>query len=232
MSENIHAGHRNRLKEEIVAADIANLKPPVKLLEMLLFYGTPQKDTAPMAHELIKTFGSFSGVLEADIDDIVKVPGITKNSASLIKLILPLLRTYTLEKHAEPETLKTLDEIGRYLYAKYFAVNKECLSMLCLNHLGKVISFEIIMSGSLDSVGLSVRDVVSKAIKSNATAVVIAHNHPGGVALPSVQDVEVTRRLKNALNAISVELIDHVILTAEDYVSMAASKQFSDIFGV
>ena len=230
MSENIHAGHRNRLKEEIVSADITEPKLPVKLLEMLLFYGTPQKDTSPIAHELIKTFGSFSGVLEAEIDDIQKVSGITRNSASLIKLILPLLRTYTLEKYEFSESLKNLDEIGNYIFAKYFAVNKECLSLLCLNHLGKVLSFEIIMTGSVDSVGLSVRDIVSKAMKSNATAVVIAHNHPGGIALPSKQDIIVTRELKNALSTISVELLDHIILSTEDYVSMASSNDFDYIF--
>ena len=73
MSQNIHAGHRNRLKEEIISADITEPKSPVKLLEMLLFYGTPQKDTSKMAHDLINTFGSFAGVLEADIEDIVKI---------------------------------------------------------------------------------------------------------------------------------------------------------------
>ena len=231
MSENIHAGHRNRLKEEIVSADITNLIPPVKLLEMLLFYGTPQRDTSPIAHELIKTFGGFAGVLEADIDDIVKVSGVTRNSASLIKLMLPLFRTYTLEKYAEPEALKNLDEIGQYLFSRYFAVNKECVSLLCLNHLGKILSFEIIVTGSLDSVGLSVRDVLARVIKSNATAAVIAHNHPGGVAIPSAQDVETTKTLRNALSAISVELLDHVVIANDDYVSMALSNQFKDIFG-
>ncbi|MBQ5911363.1 MAG: hypothetical protein IIW94_05085 [Clostridia bacterium] len=231
MSQNIHAGHRNRLKEEIISADITEPKSPVKLLEMLLFYGTPQKDTSKMAHDLINTFGSFAGVLEADIEDIVKISGITKNSASLIKLMLPMLRTYTLEKYEFGEVLKNHTEIGKYIFGKYFAVNKECLSLLCLNRLGKVLSFEIIMSGSIDSVGLSVRDIVAKSIKSNASAVVIAHNHPGGVALPSPQDVELTRFLKDALKTVSVDLLDHVILSSEDYTSMALSSRFSDIFG-
>ncbi len=230
MSKNIHAGHRNRLREEIISADITEPKSPVKLLEMLLFYGTPQKDTVPMAHELINTFGSFTGVLEADVDDIARVSGITKNSASLIKLMLPVVRTYTLEKFATPEALKNLEEIGQYLFAKYFAVKKECLSLLCLNHLGQILSFEM-MSGSIDSVGISIRDIVSKVIKSNATAAVIAHNHPGGVALPSEEDVIITRALKDALSSISVELLDHVVIATDDYVSMAMSNRFRDIFG-
>ena len=87
------------------------------------------------------------------------------------------------------------------------------------------------MTGSIDSVGLSVRDIAAKAIKSNAAAVVIAHNHPGGIALPSLQDVIVTRELKQALGAISVELLDHIVISSEDYVSMALSNEFCDIFG-
>ena len=145
--------------------------------------------------------------------------------------MLPMLRTYTLEKYEFGEVLKNHTEIGKYIFGKYFAVNKECLSLLCLNRLGKVLSFEIIMSGSIDSVGLSVRDIVAKSIKSNASAVVIAHNHPGGVALPSPQDVELTRFLKDALKTVSVDLLDHVILSSEDYTSMALSSRFSDIFG-
>lgn len=230
MSENIHAGHRNRLKEQIVSAEITDLKSPEKLLEMLLFYGIPQRDTSKMAKELINSFGSFAGVLEADIEDIVKISGITRNAASLIKLMLPLMRTYTLEKYDFNNVLKSHTEIGEYLFGKYFAINKECLSLLCLDRLGKVLSFQILMVGSVDSVGLSVRDVVAKAIKSNASAVVIAHNHPGGVALPSPQDVTVTKMLKEALDTISVQLLDHVIISTEDYTSMALSKEFSDIF--
>lgn len=231
MSENIHAGHRNRLKEQITSSDMAEKILPEKLLEMLLFYGIPQKDTVPIVHELIKNFGSLAGVLEADIEDIVKISGITRNAASLIKLMLPLMRAYALEKYNFNEVLKNYTEIGEYLFGKYFAINKECLSLLCLNRLGKVLSFQIIMTGSVDSVGLSVRDVISKAIKSNATSVVIAHNHPGGIALPSPQDVQITRILKEALDTISVQLLDHVIISAEDYTSMALSKEFADIFG-
>ena len=231
MSENIHSGHRNRLKEQITSSDMAEKILPEKLLEMLLFYGIPQKDTVPIVHELIKNFGSLAGVLEADIEDIVKISGITRNAASLIKLMLPLMRAYALEKYNFNEVLKNHTEIGEYLFGKYFAINKECLSLLCLDRLGKVLSFQIIMTGSVDSVGLSVRDVISKAIKSNATSVVIAHNHPGGIALPSPQDVQITRILKEALDTISVQLLDHVIISAEDYTSMALSKEFADIFG-
>ncbi len=230
MSENIHAGHRNRLKEEILSANITDLKPPEKLLEMLLFYGIPQKDTAGIARELIKTFGDFSGVLDADIEDLVKIKGMTRNAASLIKLMRPVGRTYILSKFGEKQTLKNHEEIGNYILTRYYSLNRECFSLLCLNRLGKVISFEIIMSGNVDSVGVSIRTILEKVMKSEATAVVIAHNHPGGVALPSYQDIEITKSIKQSLDIISVNLVDHIIVGDADYVSMASSREFSYLF--
>lgn len=232
MSENIHAGHRNRLKEEIISSDIIEPRPPVKLLEMLLFYGIPQKDTSKIAHDLLAEFGDFCGVLEADIDDLSAIKGMTKNAASLVKLIPYLLKSYLQCKYEDKEVLKTHEEIGDYIHAKYFGVDHECLSLLCLDRLGKVLSFKVLMHGSIDSVGLSPRAVLERVFKCGATAVVIAHNHPGGVALPSTQDIEQTRMLASQLKGLSVNLVDHIIVTDTDYVSMAQSAEFHDIFTV
>ncbi len=232
MSENIHAGHRNRLKEDIISSDITELKPPVKLLEMLLFYGIPRQDTAKIAHDLIAEFGDICGVFEADIDHLTEIKGMTKNAASLVKLIPYLLKAYLQCKYEEKQVLKTHEEIGDYIHTKYFGVDHECLSLLCLDRLGKVLSFNVLMHGSIDSVGLSTRAVLERVFKCGATAVVIAHNHPGGVALPSNQDVEQTRKLAHQLKELSVNLIDHIIITDTDYVSMAQSKEFHDIFEV
>ena len=230
MSENIHKGHRNRLKEEVLAADLTNPKSPDKLLEMLLFYGIPQKDTAPIARELIARFGDFSGVLDADIDDLLKTKGMTRNAASLIKLMRPIGRTYVLTKFGEKETLKNYEDIGNYVLTRYYALSRESFSLLCLNRLGKVISFEEIMGGNIDIVGVSIRTILEKVLKSEATAVVVAHNHPGGVALPSGEDAELTKRIKVALDTISVNLVDHIIIADNDYVSMALTKEFENIF--
>ena len=232
MSENIHAGHRNRLKEEVISADVSSQKPPVKLLEMLLFYGIPQKDTAKIAHDLIAHFGDFSGVLDADIDDLLKVSGMTRNAAALIKLMRPVGRTYVLSKFKMKEVLKSHEDIGNYVLTQYFAINQESLSLLCLNRLGKVLSFEIIMTGSIDSVGISTRLVLEKVMRSGATAVVLAHNHPSGIALPSPADVEMTRQIAALLSGISVNLVDHIIIADDDYISMAQSSEFKHIFNV
>lgn len=230
MTENIHKGHRNRLKEEIISAEQLQDKSPNKLLEMLLFYGIPRQDTAGISKQLLQTFGDISGVFDADIEDLIKIKGMTRNAASLIKLMRPVCRSYVLSKFKFKETLKSHEEIGNYILAKYFGLSRECFSLLCLNRLGKVISFEVIMYGNVDSVGISIRTVLQKVLKCEATAVVIAHNHPSGVAVPSMMDIEVTKEIKNALRVVSVSLVDHIIVADDDYVSMALSENFGNIF--
>lgn len=230
MEENIHKGHRDRLKNQILSDKVAEEVLPAKLLEMLLFYGIPQKDTSKIAAELLKNFGSFAGVLEADIDELVKIKGITRNAASLIKLMKPIGREYVLSKYCNVEILKNPGEVGDYILAKYFGLEGEHFSLLCINRLGKVISFEVIMKGSIDSVGVSPRLVVEKVLKHGATSVVIAHNHPGGIAIPSPADEEITKQLAIILKGISVNLVDHIIVADDDYISMASSKRYEYIF--
>lgn len=232
MSENIFAGHRQRLREEIEKSKIYDEIPEVKLLEMLLFYGIPRQDTASIAKEMLEVFGTLGGVIEADIDDLLKIKGMTRNAAGLIKLMRPIGRSYVLSKLGTKETLKSFDDIGTYVHAKYFDVDRECFSVLCLNRLGQVLDFAVVVEGNIDSVGVSVRAVVERVIKSNATAVVVAHNHPSGIALPSLQDVEITKLLASALKGISVNLIDHMIISGEDYTSMAQTAEYQDLFSL
>ena len=230
LSENVHKGHRQRLKNEILSYDDAAKIPPEKLLEMLLFYGIPQKDTAYIARDMLKRFGGLAGVFEADIDSLTEVKGMTRNAASLIKLMRPIGRAYLLAKYDENVTLKTFEEIGRYIQVKFFNLQAEAFCILCLNRLGEVIYFELISDGGIDSVGVSTRLIVEKVLKTKATAVVIAHNHPGAIALPSAQDIVITEQIALALASVDVNLVDHIILSDDDYVSMAQSERFSQIF--
>ena len=104
--------------------------------------------------------------------------------------------------------------------------------MLCLNRLGDVLDFSVVVEGNIDSVGISVRAVVERVIKSNATAVAVAHNHPSGIALPSPQDVDITKAIATALKGISVNLVDHLIISGNEYISMAQTAEYAGIFKV
>ena len=126
--------------------------------------------------------------------------------------------------------LDDLDDIGQYLTGKYFGYDYEVFSMLSLNAAGKVLGFDILSSGNVSEVTISLRDIVETVLKRKANCVVIAHNHPGGVALPSNEDVKMTEMIFNTLRTINVALLDHIIIVDDDYVSLRQSRCFNYMF--
>ena len=230
MATNLHEGHRDRLRNEFLNLGENQTMHDHKLLEMLLFYAIPRKDTNEIAHMLIDTFGSFSAVFDADVEALAEIKGMTKNAAVLIKSVLPIARMYLEGRSDDVKCVKTFEDIGSYLLLKYFGIKSETSSLLCLKGKGEIISFEIISDGDLDSTGISIRTVIETVIKTSATAVVLAHNHPSGIALPSAQDIAVTKMVADALNVISVNLVDHIIIANNDYISMAQSSKYQHLF--
>lgn len=227
--QNLNAGHRDRMREELMKAGPEAL-PDYKILEMLLFYGIPRKDTRLIAKTLLNTFGSISGVLEADVTDLKNVTGMTTNAACLIKLVLPLAKRYTDSKADKAGYLHSFEEIGEFVAAQFFTVSNERAILICMDRAGKVLSVKVLAEGDFDSAGISIRTIIGHILQTGATSVALAHNHPSGIALPSAEDVCVTRQIKDALKVVSVNFVDHVIVSGNDYVSMAQSEEFSDIF--
>ena len=195
----------------------------VQALELLLFYAIPQKDTNPIAHALLERFGSLSQVLDAPLEALKKVPGISDHSASLLRLVTELARFYQVDSAQRTEVLTSLDACGRYLVPRFFGRKVETVFLLCLDAKCKVLCCREIGEGSVNAASISVRKVVEAALSANATSVVLAHNHPSGVALPSADDVQTTSRIAAALSAVEVKLIDHIVVAEGDFISMAQS---------
>lgn len=228
--ENLHAGHRLRVKAQLLAGTVNENTPPHILLEALLYYSVPRRDTNPLAHRLLNRFGSIEAVLSAPQDELMKIDGVTENTVSLFKLFLVLQKKIAAERADGVDELHTTEEIGEYLKQRYYMRCSEFVSLLCLRGNGKILSFDFIGEGDVASVGLSTRSILEIVIKHNATVAVLAHNHPSGIALPSAVDVEITRGLVTALKQVGVNLIDHIILADNDYVSMAQSQEYSNLF--
>lgn len=218
----IHKGHRERLKARFLEEGLDNFTD-IQALELLLFYAIPQKDTNPIAHALLDHFGSLSRVLEADVEELKKVPGISDHSATLLALVTELGRYYQVDCARRVEVLTTLDACGAYLVPRFFGRSNETVFLLCLDAKCKVLCCKEIGEGSVNSTSISIRKVVETALSANATTVVLAHNHPSGVALPSSEDVQTTRRIAAALSAVEVHLADHIVVAEGDYVSMVQS---------
>lgn len=231
MEKGVHDGHRQRLKEEFLAKGFDENTPPHKIMEMLLFYSIPRKDTNEIAHNLVNRFGgTVSGVLDASVEELVKVDGVSHHTAALIKLMVPIVRCYLTEKNEKKNVYSNLDEVCDFLVQKYISYTKEMFSVISFSGSGRKLGFDILGEGNVAEVNVSIREVVETAINRKAVSVIIAHNHPDGVAIPSQGDIAVTRKIQSALSHINIKLLDHIIIGGDDYVSLCQSRLYRDIF--
>lgn len=218
----MHDGHRERVKQRFQRDGLDGFTD-IQVLELLLFYCIPRKDTNPTAHLLLERFGSLSQVLEAPISELVKVDGISENAAVYIQLVRQVGRYYLVDRASKVQILSSLESCAEYLKTFFFGRKVETVFMLCLDAKCKVLCCKQISEGSVNSTGISIRKVVEQALAANASVVVLAHNHPGGMAVPSNEDVLTTRRVAAALKAVEVHLLDHIVVGDDDYVSMVQS---------
>ena len=217
-----HDGHRKRLKARFVKSGLDDFEPH-NVLELLLFYSVPRKDTNPLAHRLISHFGSLSGVFDAKPEDLMKVEGITENTAVLISMLPQIARRYLEDKAEAVNVISGFSDIGDYLLPKFIGRTVETVMLASLDNKNKIVSCNIIAEGETDKANLSKRRVMEEAIKVGATRVVLAHNHPRGFAMPSTEDIHLTEEIYSLLHSVGIELVDHIILAEDDFVSLAAS---------
>ncbi len=228
--KNVHAGHRQRMRRELIEQKSFDTIGDHRILEILLFYGIPRKDTNPIAHELLLKFGSLTGVMDAEIEELTSVKGMTEAAATLIKTIMPLARRYQSDKFKIGYKFENSNEIGKFLISRYIARKNECFAVTSLDNEGRLLGFDIVAEGLPDAVGVDFRDIVATVLRRNASCVIVSHNHIIRNALPSDEDVATTLSLKNSLESISVRLLDHVIIAGNDYISMRQSGEYAVFF--
>lgn len=229
MAEHLHANHRQRLKNRFLQGGLDDFEPH-NALELILFFGIPQRDTNELAHRLIDKFGSFNRVLDAPYEELVKVKGMGDNSACLIKLMTPVFRYYMKNSEFDTVNLDTPDKVGEYLTGCFAGFTEEHVSLLSLDDMCNVLSMDFVSTGDVSSANLRFRTIIETVIKTKAASVILCHNHPGGVAIPSDQDVESTKRVKDLLKNVGVCLLDHFIIGQDDFVSMAQSPKYQYLF--
>ena len=199
----------------------------VNVLELLLFYAIPRKDTNELAHALLDHFGALDKVFEASVPELEAVPGIGENTALLISLVPQITRRYLMEKGSCLSTIASSADAGNYLVPRLMFEKDEKALLLCLDAKKSVIACVSLGSGAVNAVNISVRKVVETAVRNRANSVILAHNHPGGVALPSREDERITVEIASALKLVGIPLDDHIIVAGDDYVSFADSGMIS-----
>ena len=217
----IHDGHREKMRRRFLSGGLEQFADH-EALELLLYYAIPRRDTNPIAHALIDRYGSLSAVLAAPVEDLQKVEGIGESAAILLKLVPRLCAKARLADADRQELiLNTASRAGAYLLERFYGEQNEVIYQLCLDRKGKLLACKKLGEGSIASAALDVRKLVENAILHSASSVVLAHNHPSGIASPSHEDYAATDRARNALETIGVALADHIIVADGDFVSLA-----------
>ena len=222
--KHLHAGHRVRLKERFRAAP--RTFEDHELLELLLFYCIPQKDTNALAHRLLRRFGSLGGVLEAPTEQIRTVEGMGDASALLFPVMKEYLHRYLSEKSEvlRPVAQVPPEQLGDRILPEYFGLSHERVMIVGMNAKHRVVGSSVVGEGSEESSSVDMQRIADFVGASGAKYAVLAHNHPSGVGLPSPADIAATEQISDFLRYLGVELEDHIIFDGNgDYVSFAQS---------
>ncbi len=210
----VHDGHRDRLRETFLKSGLDGFHEH-NVLELLLFYSIPRKDTNEIAHALIEEFGSIDKVFDADVERLTKVKGVTQNSAVLIKM-LPAIARYYMSKKAEKKSrfnrLKTSKGLAEYFSPRFVGETHEVLHALLLDNKLQPIICKKMAEGTTESVDMRIERILKFTANYEAVYVAVSHNHPDGSPNPSSEDITMTMKLYKALKLINSELIDHIII--------------------
>lgn len=221
--DDLHAGHRQRLRLRFAKESLDAFDDHV-VLELLLFYAIPQKDTNPIAHRLLKRFGSLSAVLDASIEELRRVDGVGASAATLLHLMPSVARRYQTDRVRSGTVLDSVGKIGEYLLPQFLGRSIETVIVLYLDKKRKLLYLEVLDEGGPAESKIEIRKIIESVVRTNATSVVLSHNHAQGSAFPSTEDVNATEKTAFALGQISVDLIDHVIISGNMFYSLREEK--------
>lgn len=218
-----HSGHRQRVKTEFLARGVEGWSDH-RILELLLFYAIPQGDVNELSHALLERFGSLAGVMDALPESLQQVPGVGEHTAVLLKLIPKLAGRYSTIRSSPGDILASSRAARDYLLP-YFQTGprNEMVYLVCMDAKYKVLGCHKLGEGTVNAADITPRRVVELALAHNASAVLLAHNHVSGLALPSNADLLTTETLARVLREVGVELADHLIFTEDDMVSLKDS---------
>ncbi|MTJ83365.1 MAG: JAB domain-containing protein [Telmatospirillum sp.] len=214
-------GHRQRLRRRFLEGG-ADALPDYELLELILCLAIPQRDVKPLAKDLLRRFGGFAGVVTAGLPALLSVPGIKENSAAALKLVAAAATRLAREEVVGRPVLSSWNRLIDYCRVAFAHQPRENFHLLFLDRKNVLIADETQQEGTVDHTSAYPREVVRRALELNASAVIMVHNHPSGDPTPSRADVEMTRRIADAVGPIGILLHDHLVIGRSGTVSFRA----------
>ncbi len=215
-----HLGHRARLRERFASSGLSGFAPH-EALELLLTFAIPRRDVKPLAYRLLRRFGSLSRVLEATVGELTAIDGIGENAATLVAMMLPLFRQYRQALCDLADAPSDAADVRGRCLALLMGERVERFLVFALDARGRVINHTFISSGDEAETAVYPRLIAGELLRLGASACVLAHNHPSGLAKPSRADAELTEALRGMLQPLSIQLHDHIIVAGDRTFSFA-----------
>ncbi len=207
----VHDGHRERLRKKFRQGALEDHE----LLELLLFFSIPRRNTNEIAHALLKRFGSLDAVLRADESALQSVEGMGEVSAIQIKTVAEIMSRCAREQVDDRRLLSSFSELSGYLQSLFIGSLREKTFLLLFNAANRIVCCEMIGEGNAVLTPVCLRHVIELALQKGAAAAVLAHNHADGIVMPSEEDVRATERIRDALDGVGVRFIEHYIVTPD-----------------
>lgn len=210
----------DRPREKLLQSGPATLSD-AELLAIFLCTGVTGISAVDLARKLMAEFGSLRALLEADKTTFCQQHGLGTAKFVQLQAVLEMSRRHLESTLSRGNAFTDVATTRSYLQRQLRHFDHEVFACLFLDTQHRLISFEPLFRGTIDGASVYPREVVKQALKHNAAAVIFAHNHPSGVAEPSQADIQITRRLRNALELVDIRVLDHIIVGDADTCSLA-----------
>jgi len=211
-------GHRKRIKEKYRKNGLSGWLE-YEILEFILTYAIPRRDTKTLAKKMLAECNTLSGVLDADESKLMGIDGVSEHTVLFLKLIKDCAIQYSRQGLSQKDLIQSPDVVHEYLQTSLKGSKEEVFVVLFLNLRNQLLAEETIQTGTVNRVAVYPRKIVERALHHNASAVIIAHNHPSGSLYPSEKDRIVTRAIRQALKTVEVTLLDHILIGGNRYFS-------------
>lgn len=219
----IHANHRARMRQKCLEHGPA-IFADHELVEMLLYYTMPRGDTNELAHKLIESYGSISGLMEASAAELMMHKGIGEQTGTFFALMREMMRRYAKDLYGQWDCYDTISKIGKYIWSYFLGLNCERLYAMFFNGRMNILDCVLLAEGTVQEATVPIRRIAEMAFQKRAVSVVIAHNHPSGFATPSSEDEVTTVRVREALNVIGVRLLEHLVITNTNFFPIMKTR--------
>ena len=228
MAESIHAGHRNRLRQRFLSSSFKEFSEH-EILELLLFYAVPRKDTNELSHQLINRFGSLSKVLDAKENDL-KSAGAPDNVIIFLKMLPKLILSYVANKNSKSDKKSTVDTLKNECISTFLTPGSGNVILSLQNARGVEVFFEFFSTGTTNPTPEFQKTLVELVMKYHAVSAVIAIKKDFGVVFPTSKDIQNALRYKYTLSRVNVHLMDYLIVSDKDSFSLSHDSDTIMIF--